>query len=67
MIFAVNDIVQPKRGFEETVVPGMVWAEVPSGKVRKVVQWDDGQLLFVGDDERPFFSGCFNKVSQEAT
>jgi len=62
MPFSPGDTVQPKPEFIETVTARGAMAKVPSGIVREVVKWGNGQVLYVGDDKRPFYAGCFDKA-----
>lgn len=51
--FSVGDIARPK--------PGNLGMGLPSGRVRRIVPYGEGQMLFIGDEKKAQLSGLFDR------
>ena len=54
--FAVGDSVRPTFDWRDALSPPIPW-----GIVRRVEPWGLGQVLYVGDDPKPYVAGIFER------
>lgn len=54
--FFVGDRVRPTAEWRDGNTP-----EIPEGEVKRVEPFGMGQVLYVGDDPKPYVSGIFER------
>lgn len=54
--FTVGDRVRPRGEWRDAQTPS-----IPAGVVRRAEPFGRGQVLYVGDDPRPYVAGIFER------